>query len=279
MGNSEKYKKVRRVLHAYVLQKSWTRKTIDLSLRKRSRKSVYCCPKPVFLVQTSSFRLQVNLLHAYLSDRDGANLMPQNRQVFPKDISKDLERRARTPYIGKPRYMDRQRKVCTWRPGSDLFHRPQRAFNAPSGAIVWTRNDQFRAIALGFALVRVHPTNRVYVQIVMVPHRHEMFPHWRDFRHDLDILAKLERVAFWRPGCWAWKALAFIEQQDKWGFSSTWEDTQIETVSSRLQWFNEMVREKTLPAGTYVKPRRHIVGRRQKKWKPDRNPLEESGSD
>ena len=186
-------------------------------------------------------------------------------RLTPNQLDNTTERRVRLPYIGKPRFIDARGRL-SFRQTEN--HRGQIAFAGPRASLgreapsmrVWTRADQFLAVTLGFALERVYPTNRVHVRIVRLTHRYEMFPHWKAFSCDLDVLAKLERSAFRHPGNWCYWCLEFIRQQDKHGYSNAWEDYAIEVVSSKAQWFHEMVRERTIPKESYKPPRQQAKG-------------------
>jgi predicted ATPase len=105
----------------------------------------------------------------------------------------------------------------------------QRRFAAPSDAIIWTRDLQATAVAAGVFLRRVLPHNCVYVHNLVAGDEIEA--------SEQIAMDALEALAF-RNDAFAQTALAFIEQQDKYGWSGTWEPA-VETFQKTMRWLQE----------------------------------------
>jgi hypothetical protein len=121
-----------------------------------------------------------------------------------------------------------------------LVHRDQRAFAAPPGAIRWMKIDQARCIDHGYFLERVLPSNRIRV----LPLQNG---RWTS---DAEVMATLEHEAFNRDSH-AMRAIAFIEQQDRFGYSGVWEGATgarqrnggVEFWTATLIWYRHMKRD------------------------------------
>ena len=129
------------------------------------------------------------------------------------------------PKMTRPRlaYEGRTRGRVNRKTG-ELEHRSQRQFSRPALALEWTMVDQFTAVDRGYFLERVEPLNVVRV----VPIRLD--------RTDMDICNELERLTF-AGDDHARKAVLFIEQQDKHGWSGAWAKPVIETLKPSLRWY------------------------------------------
>ena len=122
--------------------------------------------------------------------------------------------RKRLRYIGQPR-MTRSRQ-------GEMLARGQRAFPLPLGAIKWTIERQAAAVSRGYFLERVLPLNVVHVVRL------------RGGANEQLAMNELEALAFAHDG-FAETALAFIEQQDRYGWSGTWAK-QVERYSHNMMW-------------------------------------------
>ena len=135
-----------------------------------------------------------------------------------------LEIRRRFKYVGAPRLA---RDTVT----GMLSHRAQRAFACPDRfrltAHIWFVFDQAEALKRGYFLERVTPRNDVRI-----------VPTDACQHTDLDICNALEQAAF-HGDEHAMKALAFIEQQDRFGWSGMWAIRDIEHKSSALRWWKD----------------------------------------
>lgn len=152
------------------------------------------------------------------------------------------ESRPRIKYAGKPRARINRKT-------GDLEACGQRQFSRPSNAIVWTMGDQHAAIDAGFFLQRSAPRNAVWVRPVSVE------------RTDSAICNELERLAF-SGDRHALKALIFIEQQDRYGWSGAWDKPVIE-IMGQLRWYKD--REQSTRK-SYVATREHFKALASKRW-------------
>lgn len=142
------------------------------------------------------------------------------------------EIRARLPYEGKPRHEKNRR--------GGWVLRDARTFSAPPGSLHWTRRDQMTAVDLGFFFERVVGDEHVRV----LPLQNGQ---WGS---DLEVMCWLEAQAFRHDG-FAMRALAFIEQQDKFGYTGVWEgavrrrtrNAGIEFWSPTMKWYKDMKAE------------------------------------
>lgn len=127
------------------------------------------------------------------------------------------ETRRRLAYKGRTRGRTNQRT-------GELEHRSQRQFSAPPLALTWTMVDQMMAVDHGYFFERVMPRNAVRVIPLRRGHT------------DSDVCNELERAAF-HGDRHALKALLFIEQQDRQGWSGSWGHPVIETYNPALRWY------------------------------------------
>ena len=151
------------------------------------------------------------------------------------------ELRPRLPYVGKRRF--RHERGC-------VVPLPQRAFAAPPDAIVWSMHWQAAAIDRGVFLERDKHDNHVCV-----------IPMRRMFDSDHDAVAALEQAAF-HGDEFSVRALAFVEQQDRFGYSGAW-DRNVERWTHSLQWY------KTLKAGERANARAaryHFSAMARQRW-------------
>lgn len=151
------------------------------------------------------------------------------------------ERRQRLPYVGKTRFKHHKGRMVLI---------DQRAFAAPPDAIVWTMHWQAAAIDRGVFFERDKRDNHVRVT-----------PMRRMFDNDQDAVDALEQAAF-HGDEFSLRALAFVEQQDRFGYSGAW-DRNVERWTHSLQWY------KTLKAGERAKARaarEHFSAIARKRW-------------
>ena len=110
----------------------------------------------------------------------------------------------------------------------------RRTFDLPSRGIKWTMADQAAAVDRGYFLERGE-----YERVRVLPLQHGK---WTD---DAGVMASIEQSAFSRDPH-AMRALAFIEQQDAYGYIGAWDNTigaagrtGIQYWTSTLRWYKE----------------------------------------
>src|SRR5208282_309018 len=136
------------------------------------------------------------------------------------------EQRARWPYLGKPRNTATLDKDgWTLRPDGSkaravAFDQPrdQRAFAAPDWATLWTVDDQVAAVDRGFFVERFIPPD---VSGNLGADNHARIIPLHTHESDAAIITCAERVAE-AGDPFALKLLAFVKQQDEYGYSGTW---------------------------------------------------------
>ena len=128
-----------------------------------------------------------------------------------------VQRRYFHPYRGRSR--------------TDGTHR---TFDLPPGGIKWMMADQAVAVDRGYFLERGE-----HERVKVLPLQHGK---WAD---DAGVMASIEQGAFSRDPR-AMKALAFIEQQDAYGYVGAWDSTVgsvcktgIQYWTSTLRWYKE----------------------------------------
>ena len=130
--------------------------------------------------------------------------------------------RPRLPYVGHPRtQLDHGLPIA----------RSPRAFSAPTGAIRWLIRDQTRAIDDGWFLER---PDRLYTSM----NRAEPIPVGLRFPHNKSLFEYLLQGEFEGEPL-RWKAMAFVRQQDRFGWTGAWEHPKIERYTPQLRWYRE----------------------------------------
>ncbi len=200
--------------------------------------------------------------------------MPTNHgQSVEHNLTKHLYAawipRQRAKYVGKFRLTEAQ----------NLRH--ERAFSAGKlsdyrDVIIWTIEDQWLAVSHGFFLHRSGQDNMVNVISVDHDERLAPFP-----TYDGDAaLAWLERGLFYKErhvlndgrviyqdlsrAAICAKALEFIEQQDKFGYSNVWEDPVIQFFSNRLTWYKVWTIERK-PRQSHSRRDRQVLNTERKR--------------
>jgi len=151
------------------------------------------------------------------------------------------ERRLRLPYVGKTRFRYERGRVVLL---------PQRTFAAPADAIVWTTHWQAAAIDRGVFFERDKRDNHVRV-----------IPMRRMFDSDCDAMNALEQAAF-HGDEFSLRALAFVEQQDRFGYSGAW-DRNVERWTHSLQWYKTLKADERASARV---AREHFRAMARKRW-------------
>lgn len=131
----------------------------------------------------------------------------------------------------------------------ELEHIHQRELARPYLSFEWTQSDQAEAIKRDFFLQRHAPRNHVWVRSVS----------GRDT--DSAVCNELERYAFLGDPH-ALKALLFIEQQDRYGWSGAWDRPAIETMG-QLRWFKDICAANRKDAQA---ARPHFKALAEKRW-------------
>lgn len=126
----------------------------------------------------------------------------------------DDELRPRHPYVGTRRAVRRHGK---------LVKLGQRAFALPAGAIKWMVEDQHEAVERGYFVARVELDN--HARIVPL----------HGYASDAEAMSEIEAACFHRDGHAA-KLIAFVEQQDAYGYSGAW-DASVARFTPALRWY------------------------------------------
>ncbi len=155
-----------------------------------------------------------------------------------------MSARPTFPYNGLPRYQ--------YLRSGQRVHRGQRMFAVPDAvrlnALYWTREDQAWAVSQGFFVSRVQPTNHVRLVSLRTPKSEGELSDW------------LSQELFRNPASkHLQKTLSFIEQQDRLGWSNTWETLSIETPRTKMRWLADMRHQRGTIAGRISKEDRQRV--------------------
>ena len=102
--------------------------------------------------------------------------------------------------------------------------------------IIWTIHDQAWAVEQGFFVQRELVRERPVI-IAASRHKQDIFSYWEPARTMMEI----ERRVFRREHNYE-KLYAFIEQQDKYGYTGAW-DARCAVYSPRLVWYKLYVAE------------------------------------
>ena len=147
------------------------------------------------------------------------------------------EDRPHARYAGPERY--------TWLNSGERVHKGQRWFTGPArvrpDTVTWRREDQAWAIGEGFFVERVLPLNRVRLV--------SLNPLLRETEAALS--GRLLQSLFRNPSSTRLQRLfRFVEQQDVFGWSNTWEVAAIEMMRGprQMRWLADWHHDKRMGA-------------------------------
>lgn len=140
--------------------------------------------------------------------------------------------RKRIPYIGQDRY---EQVIAGGK--IERVHKPQRAFSPTGQANRWTVELQDECVKRGFFFERTLPHNDVRI----IPIRdednvryHVNYTDWLHYDEAGIMDALLDGAA--HNVSFDIVAVAFITQQDEYGYSGVW-DKSVETYNPSLRWY------------------------------------------
>jgi hypothetical protein len=105
----------------------------------------------------------------------------------------------------------------------------ERVFRERIEFLTWTKADQAEAVKRGYFIERSRWDN--HATVIPLPHG--------QFTTDADVMREGKRLAI-AGDAHALHLCLFVVQQDKYGWSGTWESPTIETYKPSLMWYKEL---------------------------------------